>query len=116
MYRINPKCILFKDYNWGFQPDSHFSHVLDDKHIYTYQVNHIFIYLRYLLCTPPDDMKTIKKYFSFTEMGREKGQILIFHVICLNNGISISVSDIILKLCVLVLHILPEGSVYQIFH
>ena len=60
-------------------------------------------------------MKTIKKKKFFTEIGREKGKILIFHVIFLNNDISITFADIILKFCMLVLHILPEGSVSQIF-
>ena len=60
-------------------------------------------------------MKTIKIQFFFTEIGGEKSQILIFHVIFFNNDISITVADIILKLCMLVLHILPEGSVSQIF-
>ena len=61
-------------------------------------------------------MKTIKTKFFFTEIGREKGKILIFHVIFLNNDISITFADIILKFCMLVLHILPEGSVSQIFY
>ena len=55
-------------------------------------------------------------YFFFTEIGREKGKILILHVIFLNNDISFNVSDIILKFCIVVLHILPEGSMSQIFH
>ena len=49
-------------------------------------------------------------------MGREKGKILIFRVIFLNKDISIIVADIILKFCMWVLHILPEGSVSQIFY
>ena len=57
----------------------------------------------------------MKIRFFFTEIGREKGEILIFHVIFLNNDISVTVADIILKCCMLVLHILPEGSVSQIF-
>ena len=61
-------------------------------------------------------MKTIKILFSFTEMGREKGKILIFHVVFLNKDISIIVADRILKFCMLVLHILPEGSLPQIFY
>ena len=61
-------------------------------------------------------MKTMKISFPFTEMGREKGKILIFHVLFLNKDISIIVADIILKFCMLVLHILPEGSVSQIFY
>ena len=61
-------------------------------------------------------MKTIKIHFFFTELGYEKGKILIFHGIFLNNDISITVADIILKFCMLVIHILPEGSVSQIFH
>ena len=61
-------------------------------------------------------MKTMKIKFSFTEMGREKGKILIFHVIFLNKDISIIVAGIILKFCMLVLHILSEGSVSQIFY
>ena len=60
-------------------------------------------------------MKTMKISFSFTEMGREKGKIMIFHVTFLNKDISIVVADIILKFCMLVLHILPEGRVSQIF-
>ena len=60
-------------------------------------------------------MKTMKILFSFTEMGREKGKILIFHVIFSNKDISIIVADIILKFCMLVLYILLEGSVSQIF-
>ena len=61
-------------------------------------------------------MKTIKIQFFFTEIGREKGKILIFYVIFLNNDISITFADIILKFCMLVLHILPEGRVSQIFY
>ena len=61
-------------------------------------------------------MKTMKMYFLFTEMGCEKGKILIFHVVFFNKDISITVADIILKFCILVLHILTEGSMSQIFH
>ena len=61
-------------------------------------------------------MKNMKILFIYTELGREKGKILIFHVISLNKDISITVEDIILKLSMLVLHILPEGSVSQIFY
>ena len=49
-------------------------------------------------------------------MGREKGKIMNFHVIFLNKDISIIVADIILKFCMVVLHILPEGSVSQNFY
>ena len=49
-------------------------------------------------------------------MGREKGEIQIFHVIFFNKDISIIVVDITLKFCISVLHILPEGSVSQIFY
>ena len=52
----------------------------------------------------------------FTEMGREKGKILNFHVIFLNKDISIINADIILKLCMSVLHVLSEGSVSQILY
>ena len=48
------------------------------------------------------------------EIGHERGKILIFHVILLNNDISITVADIILKLCMVVVHILPEGILSQI--
>ena len=61
-------------------------------------------------------MKTMKMPFSFTEMGRVKGKIQIFYVIFLNKDIFIIVADIILKFCMLVLHMLPEGSVSQIFY
>ena len=61
-------------------------------------------------------MKTMKISFSFTEIGREKDKILIFHVIFFNKDIFIIVADIILKFCMLVLHMLPEGSVSQIFY
>ena len=61
-------------------------------------------------------MKTMKIRFFFTKIGREKGTILIFHVIFLNNDISVTVADIILKFCMSVLHILPEGSVSQILY
>ena len=61
-------------------------------------------------------MKTMKISFFFTEIGLEKSKILIFYVIFLNKDISITVADIILKFCILVLHILSEGSVSQIFH
>ena len=60
-------------------------------------------------------MKTIKIHFFFTELGYEKDKILIFHGIFLNNDISITVADIILKFCMLVLHILPEGCVSPVF-
>ena len=59
-------------------------------------------------------MKTIKNQFLFTEIGRVKGKILILHLIIFNNDISITVADIILKFCILVFHILPEGSVSHI--
>ena len=61
-------------------------------------------------------MKTMNISFLFTEIGREKGKILIFHVIFFNKDISITVADIILKFCISVFHILPEGSVSQISH
>ena len=61
-------------------------------------------------------MKTMTILFSFTEMGLEKCKILIFHIISLNKDISIFVADIILKLCILILHILPKGSVSQILY
>ena len=59
-------------------------------------------------------MKTMNILFFFTEIGREKGKILIFHVVFLNKDISISIADIILKFCMPVLHIHPEGSISQI--
>ena len=46
----------------------------------------------------------------------KKIKIQIFHVFFLNKHISISYADIILKFCMSVLHILPEGSVSQIFY
>ena len=55
-------------------------------------------------------MKTMKIYFSFTEMGLEKGNILIFHVIFLNKDISIFVADIILKFCMLILPLPSRGK------
>ena len=58
----------------------------------------------------------MKIRFFFTEIGREKGKIQFFHVIFLNNDISVTVADIILKFCMSVLHILPEGSVSQILY
>ena len=61
-------------------------------------------------------MKTMKMSFFFTEIGREESKILIFYVILLNKDISITVADTILKFCILVLHILSEGSMSQIFH
>ena len=61
-------------------------------------------------------MKTMKNSFFFTEIGREKGKIPIFHVISLNKDISIIFADIILKFCLRVLHIHPEGRVSQIFY
>ena len=57
-------------------------------------------------------MKTMKIRFFFTEIGREKRKILIFH----NISVRPTVADIILKLCMLVLHIVPEGNVSQIFY
>ena len=61
-------------------------------------------------------MKTMKMLFFFTEIGHEKRKILIFYVIYFNKDISINVGDIILKFCILVLHILSEGSVSQILY
>ena len=61
-------------------------------------------------------MKTMKILFFFTEIGREKGKILICHVIFFNEHISITVADIILKCCMSILHILPEGSMSQILY
>ena len=61
-------------------------------------------------------MKTMKNSFFFTEIRHEKGKILIFHVVFFNKDICITVADIILKLCISVLHILPEEKVSQIFH
>ena len=58
----------------------------------------------------------MKISFSFTEMGREKAKIQIFHIIFLNKDISIIVVDIILKFCMLVVHILLERNVSQIFY
>ena len=58
----------------------------------------------------------MKISFFFTEIEREKSKILIFHVIFLNKHISISYADIILKFCMSVLHMLPEGSVSQFFY
>ena len=61
-------------------------------------------------------MKTMKISFFFTEIECEKSKIQIFHVIFLNKHISISYAHIILKFCMSVLHILPEGSVSQIVY
>ena len=62
-------------------------------------------------------MKTIKIQFFFTEIGGEKKPNSDFFMLSFfNNDISITVADIILKFCMLVLHILPEGSVSQIFY
>ena len=61
-------------------------------------------------------MKIMKILFFFTEIGREKDKNLIFHVIFLNNDISIPILDIVLKFRMLVLLIHPEGSVSQIFY
>ena len=61
-------------------------------------------------------MKTMKISFFFTEIEREIGKILIFHVIFFNKRISITNAEIILKLCMSVLHILSEGSVSQFFY
>ena len=61
-------------------------------------------------------MKTIKIQFFFTKTGREKNKILIFHVIFLNKDISITVAEIILKFCMLALHIHPDRSVSQIVY
>ena len=61
-------------------------------------------------------MKTVKISFFFTKVGREKGKILIFHVIFFNKDISITIADITLKFCISVLHILPEGNVSPIFY
>ena len=61
-------------------------------------------------------MKIIKTIFFFTEIGREKDKNLIFHVMFLNNDISIPVLDIVLKFRMLVIYIHPEGSVSQIFY
>ena len=58
----------------------------------------------------------MKISFLFIEMGREKGKILIFHVICLNKDISIIIADINLKFCMSVLHIHPERRVSQSFY
>ena len=60
-------------------------------------------------------MKTMKISFFLSEMGHEKCKIQIFHVIFLNEDISIINADIILKCCVLVLHVLPGGSMSQLF-
>ena len=55
-------------------------------------------------------MKTMKISFFFTEIEREKGNVLIFHVIFFNKHISIT------NACMSVLHILSKGSVSQIFY
>ena len=60
-------------------------------------------------------MKTMEISFFFTEKGCKKGKLLIFHVF-LNNDISITVADIVLKLCMSVLHISPEEGMSQIFY
>ena len=46
----------------------------------------------------------------------KNAKFLIFHVIFLNKDISIVITDIILKFCMSVHHILPEGSVSQILY
>ena len=46
----------------------------------------------------------------------KKSKILIFYGVFFNKDISLTVADIILKFCILVLHILSKGSVSQIFH
>ena len=46
----------------------------------------------------------------------KKAKFLIVHVIFLNKDISIVITDIILKCCMSVLPILPEGHVSQIFY
>ena len=61
-------------------------------------------------------MKTMKISFFFTEIEREKGKVLIFHVIFFNKHISITNADIILKFCMSVLHILSKGSMSQFFY
>ena len=61
-------------------------------------------------------MKTMKMSFFYTEIGHEKSKILIFYVIFLNKDISITVADIILIFFILVLHILSEGCMSQIFY
>ena len=58
----------------------------------------------------------MKMSLFFTEIEREKGNILIFHVIFLNKHISITNADIILKFSMSVLHILPEGSASKCFY
>ena len=45
-------------------------------------------------------MKAMTIRFFFTEIGREKGKVLIFHVIFLNNDISVTVAYITLKFCI----------------
>ena len=61
-------------------------------------------------------MKTIRMYFLFIKIGREKGKILVFHVIFLNKNISITGLDIVLQFLMPVLHTHPEGSMSQIFY
>ena len=61
-------------------------------------------------------MKTMKISFIFTEIKREKGKVLIFHVIFFNKHISITNADIILKFCMSVLHIISKGSLSQFFY
>ena len=61
-------------------------------------------------------MKTMKISFFFTEIEREKGKVLIFHVIFLNKDISITNADIILKFCMSVFHILSDGCVSHFFY
>ena len=47
-------------------------------------------------------MKTMKISFFVTEMGHEKDKILIVHIIFSNKDISIIITDIILKFCILI--------------
>ena len=61
-------------------------------------------------------MRIMNISFFFTEIGREKGKIQIFHIIFLNKDISITVPDIALKCCMSALHICSEGRVSQIFY
>ena len=49
------------------------------------------------ISTSPSDMKIMTISVFSSEVGREKGTNMIFHVILLNNDISITVLDIVLE-------------------
>ena len=61
-------------------------------------------------CTLSDNMINMQILFFVAEIGTSKSKILIFHVICLNKDISVTISDITIHFSMTAPHIHFERS------